>query len=108
MGEAPDPVRGRQLVRHREPKKAGFPAQGGPLVTDGTMHLMRTCPRGPVDRATFKVPELPGAVRGPQRGGCRLPEKALRAAQSSIFFLDRRRFQWVLGKGRDHAATRQL
>src|SRR5437899_3295142 len=59
--EAPR-ARRTELVGDGISKKAAFPAEGSPLVPNGSMHLMGARLRGPVDRTTLEVVVAPDTI----------------------------------------------
>src|SRR5256885_1535390 len=55
-------IRSTGFVRQRIAQKAAFPAEGSPLVPNGSMHLMGACLRGPIDRTTLEVVEASDTI----------------------------------------------
>ena len=85
-------ARHRRLVAHWISKTAALPAKTGPLVTDGTVHLVGTGTGRPVERPVREVPKPPDAIRCALLGTGRRAEKALGTAELSKLLVDSRHF----------------
>ena len=86
--EAPDPVRGAQLVGERIAQRAPFPAHAGPGGGDRSVDLVRLGDGGPVDRSAQVVPEPPDAVRRAQLRTRRRPQQAPVTAERRMVVVD--------------------